>query len=40
MVEDIAMSANLILLDIVDFDVVPDADWSQYNRTDIDYYGN
>ena len=40
MVEDIVMSANLIPLDIVDFDVILDADWSQYDRTDIDYYEN
>ena len=40
MVEDIVMSANLIPLEIVDFDVILDTDWSQYNRTDIDCYGN
>ena len=26
--------------DIVDFNVILDSDLSQYDRTDIDYYGN
>ncbi|KAM2333980.1 hypothetical protein ACFXTH_011592 [Malus domestica] len=39
MVEGVVMPANLILLDIVDFDVILGADWLHYNRAHIDCYG-
>ncbi|XP_070660579.1 uncharacterized protein [Malus domestica] len=39
MVEGIVMPADLILLDIVDFDVILGADWLHYNRAHIDCYG-
>ncbi|XP_068331455.1 uncharacterized protein [Pyrus communis] len=39
MVEDIVMPANLIPLDIVDFDVILGTDWLHYNRANIDCYG-
>ncbi|XP_070660577.1 uncharacterized protein [Malus domestica] len=39
MVEDVVMPANLILLDIVDFDVILGTDWLHYNSAKIDCYG-
>ncbi|KAM1814664.1 hypothetical protein ACFX11_028304 [Malus domestica] len=39
MVECVVMPANLIPLDIVDFDVILGADWLHYNRAHIDCYG-
>ncbi|XP_068307446.1 uncharacterized protein [Pyrus communis] len=39
MVEDVVMPANLIPLDIVDFDVILGIDWLHYNRANIDCYG-
>ncbi|XP_070660513.1 uncharacterized protein [Malus domestica] len=39
MVEDVVMPANLISLDIVDFDVILGTDWLHCNRAKIDYYG-
>ncbi|KAM1370587.1 hypothetical protein ACFX2F_041029 [Malus domestica] len=39
MVEGIVMPADLIPLDIVDFDVILGADWLHYNRAHIDCYG-
>ncbi|XP_070681845.1 uncharacterized protein [Malus domestica] len=38
-VEDIVLPANLIPLDIVDFDVILGTDWLHYNRAKIDCYG-
>ncbi|XP_068317046.1 uncharacterized protein [Pyrus communis] len=38
MVEDIVMPANLIPLDIVDFDVILGTYWLHYNRANIDCY--
>ncbi|XP_068344177.1 uncharacterized protein [Pyrus communis] len=39
MVEDVVMPANIIPLDIVDFDVILGIDWLHFNRANIDYYG-
>ncbi|KAM2515154.1 hypothetical protein ACFX1W_027428 [Malus domestica] len=39
MVEEVVMPANLILLDIVDFDVILGTYWLHYNRANIDCYG-
>ncbi|XP_070665153.1 uncharacterized protein [Malus domestica] len=39
MVEGVIMSADLIPLDIVDFDMILGADWLHYNRAHIDCYG-
>ncbi|KAM2307855.1 hypothetical protein ACFX1S_030150 [Malus domestica] len=39
MVEGVVMSADLIPLDIVDFDVILGADWLHYNHAHIDCYG-
>ncbi|KAM2491167.1 hypothetical protein PS1_042866 [Malus domestica] len=39
MVDNVIMPANLIPLDIVDFDVILGADWLHYNRAHIDCYG-
>ncbi|XP_070667557.1 uncharacterized protein [Malus domestica] len=39
LVEGVVMPANLILLDIVDFDVILRADWLHYNHAHIDCYG-
>ncbi|XP_070682363.1 uncharacterized protein [Malus domestica] len=39
LVEDVVMPANLIPLDIVDFDVILGTDWLHYNRANIDCYG-
>ncbi|KAM2326773.1 hypothetical protein ACFX1X_025959 [Malus domestica] len=39
MVEGVVMLADLIPLDIVDFDVILGADWLHYNRAHIDCYG-
>ncbi|XP_070664515.1 uncharacterized protein [Malus domestica] len=39
MVEDAVIPANLIPLDIVDFDVILGTDWLHYNRAKIDCYG-
>ncbi|KAM2013165.1 hypothetical protein ACFX1T_024908 [Malus domestica] len=39
MVEDVVLPTNLILLNIVDFDVILGTDWLHYNRTKIDCYG-
>ncbi|KAM2989434.1 hypothetical protein FF2_003418 [Malus domestica] len=39
MVDGVVMPANLIPLDIVDFDVILGADWLHYNRAHIDCYG-
>ena len=38
-VEDVVMPADLIPLDIVDFDVILGTDWLHFNRANIDYYG-
>ncbi|KAM2554745.1 hypothetical protein TB2_018842 [Malus domestica] len=38
LVEDVGMPANLIPLDIVDFDVILGMDWLHYNRAKIDCY--
>ncbi|KAM2676593.1 hypothetical protein EV1_003248 [Malus domestica] len=38
LVDDVVMPANLILLDIVDFDVILGTDWLHYNRANIDCY--
>ncbi|XP_068323193.1 uncharacterized protein [Pyrus communis] len=38
LVEDIAMPANLVPLDIVDFDVILGMDWLHYNRAKLDCY--
>ncbi|TQD86597.1 hypothetical protein C1H46_027863 [Malus baccata] len=38
-VDNVIMPANLIPLDIVDFDVILGADWLHYNRAHIDCYG-
>ena len=37
LVEDVVMTANLLPLDLVDFDVILGADWLHYNSTDIHY---
>ncbi|XP_070677938.1 uncharacterized protein [Malus domestica] len=39
MVEDVIMPANLMPLDIVDFDVILGTNWLHYNRAKIDCYG-
>ncbi|KAM1233492.1 hypothetical protein ACFX2J_003185 [Malus domestica] len=39
MVDGVVMPANLIPLDIVDFDVILGADWLHYNHAHIDCYG-
>ncbi|KAM1156709.1 hypothetical protein ACFX2B_027171 [Malus domestica] len=39
MVENVVMSANLVPLDIVDFDVILGTDWLHFNRAQIDCYG-
>ncbi|KAM1985336.1 hypothetical protein ACFX16_013513 [Malus domestica] len=39
MVEDVVMPANLIPLDIVDFDVILGTDWLHFNHAQIDCYG-
>ncbi|KAM2171799.1 hypothetical protein ACFX1R_036844 [Malus domestica] len=39
MVDDVVMPANLIQLDIVDFDVILGAYWLHYNHAHIDCYG-
>ncbi|KAM1440302.1 hypothetical protein ACFXTO_014081 [Malus domestica] len=39
MVEDVIMPANLMSLDIVDFDMILGTDWLHYNRAKIDCYG-
>ncbi|XP_068317134.1 uncharacterized protein [Pyrus communis] len=39
MVEDVVMPADLILLDIVDFDVILGIDWLHFNRANIYFYG-
>ncbi|KAM2075048.1 hypothetical protein ACFX1T_037991 [Malus domestica] len=39
MVEDVVMPANLMLLDIVDFDMILGIDWLHYNPAKIDCYG-
>ncbi|KAM1185400.1 hypothetical protein ACFX2G_015015 [Malus domestica] len=39
MVEDVVMPANLILLDIVNFDVILGIDWLHYIYAKIDCYG-
>ncbi|XP_070667337.1 uncharacterized protein [Malus domestica] len=39
MVEDVVMSANLMPLDIMDFDVILGTDYLYYNRVKIDCYG-
>ena len=39
MVEDVIMPADLIPLDIVDFDVILGTDWLHFNRANIDCYG-
>ncbi|KAM1084807.1 hypothetical protein ACFX19_023462 [Malus domestica] len=39
LVEDVVMPANLIPLDIVDFDVILGTDWLHYSRANIDCYG-
>ncbi|KAM1018313.1 hypothetical protein ACFX2C_039954 [Malus domestica] len=36
LVEDVIMPANLVTLDIVDFDVILDMDWLHYNRAKLD----
>ena len=36
LVEDVVMPANLIPLDIVEFDVILGTDWLHYNRANID----
>ncbi|KAM2676597.1 hypothetical protein EV1_003250 [Malus domestica] len=38
-VDDVVMPANLIPLDIVDFDVILGTDWLHYNCANIDCYG-
>ncbi|KAM1174698.1 hypothetical protein ACFX19_027792 [Malus domestica] len=38
-VDDVIMPANLMPLDIMDFDVILDIDWLHYNRAKIDCYG-
>ncbi|XP_068319493.1 uncharacterized protein [Pyrus communis] len=38
-VENVVMPADLILLDIVDFDVILGTDWLHFNRANIDCYG-
>ncbi|KAM2950428.1 hypothetical protein COP2_000033 [Malus domestica] len=38
-VEDVVMLANLMSLDIMDFDVILGTDWLHYNRAKIDCYG-
>ncbi|KAM1271280.1 hypothetical protein ACFX2J_032119 [Malus domestica] len=38
MVEEVVMLANLIPLDIVDFDVILGMYWLHYNRAKIDFY--
>ena len=35
LIEDVVMPANLLLLDIADFDVILGADWLHYNYADI-----
>ncbi|XP_068328181.1 uncharacterized protein [Pyrus communis] len=39
MVEDVVMPADLIPLDIVDFDVILGTDWLHFNHANIDCYG-
>jgi hypothetical protein len=39
LVKDVAMPANLIPLDIVDFDVILGTDWLHYNLEKINCYG-
>ncbi|XP_068314896.1 uncharacterized protein [Pyrus communis] len=38
LVEDVIMPANLVPLDIVDFDVILGMDWLHYNCAKLDYY--
>ncbi|XP_070679196.1 uncharacterized protein [Malus domestica] len=38
-VEDVVMPANLMPLDIMDFDVILGTNWLHYNRAKIDCYG-
>ena len=38
LVEDTVMPANLVPLDIVDFDVIMGMDWLHYNRAKLDCY--
>ena len=38
-VDDVIMPANLMPLDIMDFDVILGTDWLHYNRAKIDCYG-
>ena len=38
LVEDVVMPANLVLLDIVDFDVILGTYWLHYNHANIDCY--
>ncbi|XP_070681185.1 uncharacterized protein [Malus domestica] len=38
LVEDVVMAANLVPLDIVDFDVILGMDWLHYNRAKMDCY--
>ncbi|KAM2442197.1 hypothetical protein PS1_023336 [Malus domestica] len=38
LVEDVVMSANLVALDIIDFDVILGMDWLHYNRARLDCY--
>ena len=40
LVEDIVMPANLVPLDIVDFDVILGMDWLDYNRVKLHCYEN
>ncbi|KAM2085215.1 hypothetical protein ACFX1R_022926 [Malus domestica] len=38
LIKDVVMPTNLVLLDIVDFDVILGMDWSHYNRAKLDCY--
>ncbi|KAM1230121.1 hypothetical protein ACFX2G_041210 [Malus domestica] len=38
-IEDVVMPANLMPMDIVDFEVILGADWLHYNHANIDCYG-
>ena len=38
LIEDVVMLANLVPVDIVDFDIILGIDWLDYNRAKLDCY--
>ncbi|KAM1242733.1 hypothetical protein ACFX2G_035057 [Malus domestica] len=38
-IDEVIMPANLMMLDIMDFDVILGTDWLHYNHAKIDCYG-